>query len=39
MALAVAHRGYVLQSGYITQAGAAGELQRDEKIIEAYLGG
>jgi branched-chain amino acid transport system ATP-binding protein len=39
MALEIAHRGYVLQSGYITQAGAAGELQRDEKIIEAYLGG
>jgi branched-chain amino acid transport system ATP-binding protein len=39
MALEIAHRGYVLQSGYITQAGEASELQQDEKIIEAYLGG
>jgi branched-chain amino acid transport system ATP-binding protein len=39
MALEIAHRGYVMQSGYITQSGHAGELQKDEKIIEAYLGG
>ncbi len=39
MALAIAHRGYVLQSGYITHADEAQALLEDEKIIEAYLGG
>ncbi len=39
MALAIADRGYVLQSGYITHTDDAEALQRDEKIIEAYLGG
>lgn len=39
MALEVAHRGYVLQSGYITHAGPASELRHDKAIIEAYLGG
>ena len=39
MALSVAHRGYVLQSGYITHSDDAAALQQDEKIVEAYLGG
>ncbi|MBC7812514.1 MAG: ABC transporter ATP-binding protein [Burkholderiales bacterium] len=39
MALAVANRAYVLQSGYITHEGSAEALQHDESIIEAYLGG
>jgi branched-chain amino acid transport system ATP-binding protein len=39
MALAVANRGYVLQSGYITHADSADALRRDEAVIEAYLGG
>lgn len=39
MALEVAHRGYVLQSGRITHEGSAAELQNDQAIIEAYLGG
>jgi branched-chain amino acid transport system ATP-binding protein len=39
MALAVAHRAYVLQSGYITHADRAEALRHDEAIIEAYLGG
>jgi branched-chain amino acid transport system ATP-binding protein len=39
MALEVADRAYVLQSGRITHSGDAKELQQDESIIEAYLGG
>ena len=39
MALAVANRGYVLQSGYITHADTADALRHDEAVIEAYLGG
>src|SRR5215207_3939810 len=39
MALAVANRAYVLQSGYITHADTAEALRHDEAIIEAYLGG
>ena len=38
MALAVANRGYVLQSGYITHADTAEALQQNEAVIEAYLG-
>ena len=37
-ALNIADRGYVLQSGFITHAGAAADLREDEAIIEAYLG-
>ena len=39
MALAIAHRGYILQSGYITHTGTAEALQNDEVVIQAYLGG
>lgn len=39
MALAVANRGYVLQSGYITHADSADALRHNEAVIEAYLGG
>jgi len=39
MALDVAHRGYVLQSGKITHEGDAKTLQSDASVIEAYLGG
>ncbi|MDZ4763760.1 MAG: ABC transporter ATP-binding protein [Chloroflexota bacterium] len=39
MALAVADRAYVLQSGYITHADTADKLRHDPAIIEAYLGG
>jgi branched-chain amino acid transport system ATP-binding protein len=39
MALQVANRGYVVQSGYITHSDTAEALRSDAKIIEAYLGG
>ncbi|MCB9456451.1 MAG: ABC transporter ATP-binding protein [Anaerolineaceae bacterium] len=39
MALSIANRAYVLQSGAITHADSAEALQHDESIIEAYLGG
>jgi branched-chain amino acid transport system ATP-binding protein len=39
MALAIARRGYVLQSGYVTHADTASALREDKSIIEAYLGG
>lgn len=38
MALSIAQRGYVLQTGRIVLAGAADELRRDTKIREVYLG-
>lgn len=39
MALIVANRGYVLQSGRITHADDADALRNDPTVIEAYLGG
>ncbi|HEV8354379.1 MAG TPA: ABC transporter ATP-binding protein [bacterium] len=39
MALTVAHRGYVLQTGEITLSGTAAELQENEEVKRAYLGG
>ena len=38
-ALAVADRGYVLETGRITLQGAGAELRRDPKVRAAYLGG
>jgi branched-chain amino acid transport system ATP-binding protein len=38
MALTVAHRGYVLQTGEIVLAGAAQDLQSNETVRKAYLG-
>jgi len=38
MALQVADRGYVLQSGEIVLSGSAESLQRDETVRKAYLG-
>lgn len=38
MALAVAHRGYVLQTGQIVLTGTASDLQSNEMIRKAYLG-
>lgn len=39
MALQIAHRGYVLQTGEIALSGSAQELQANEEVRKAYLGG
>ena len=39
MALSIAHRAYVLETGRITLAGAAQELAASELVRKAYLGG
>ena len=39
MALEVAHRGYVLQTGQIINGGDSKTLRNDPKVIAAYLGG
>jgi branched-chain amino acid transport system ATP-binding protein len=38
LALEIAHRGYVMESGTITLSGPAAELLADPKVREAYLG-
>jgi branched-chain amino acid transport system ATP-binding protein len=38
MALSIAHRAYVLQTGKVVLSGAADELRRNPLIREAYLG-
>ncbi len=38
LALEVAHRGYVMESGTITLSGPAADLLADSKVREAYLG-
>jgi branched-chain amino acid transport system ATP-binding protein len=38
MALSIAHRAYVLQTGRVVLSGAASDLRRDPAIREAYLG-
>lgn len=38
LALKLAHRGYVLETGEIVLEGPAAELAADEKVKEAYLG-
>ena len=39
MALEIAERGYVMETGEISLAGPADELKKDERIVSAYLGG
>ncbi len=39
LALSVADRGYVLESGVVVHEGTADELKSDETIEQAYLGG
>jgi branched-chain amino acid transport system ATP-binding protein len=38
MALSIAHRAYVLQTGQVVLSGAAAELRQNEMIRQAYLG-
>jgi branched-chain amino acid transport system ATP-binding protein len=38
-ALAISHRGYVLENGTAVLSGTAQDLRRDEKVKKAYLGG
>lgn len=38
MALQIAHRGYVLETGCVTLEGPAGDLLNDPKVRSAYLG-
>ena len=38
MALSVAHRGYVIQTGEVVVAGTASDLQSNETVRKAYLG-
>jgi branched-chain amino acid transport system ATP-binding protein len=37
-ALAIADRGYVLETGTVTVSGAAADIQGDKRVREAYLG-
>ena len=39
MALSIASRAYVLETGRITLSGDAGELAQSEAVRRAYLGG
>lgn len=39
MALKIAHRGYVLETGRVVLSGTAPELAADSRVKEAYLGG
>ncbi len=39
MALDIADYGYVMETGEITLKGPCSELKRDEKVVQAYLGG
>jgi branched-chain amino acid transport system ATP-binding protein len=38
MALSIAHRAYVLQTGQVVLSGLASEMRQNEQIREAYLG-
>jgi branched-chain amino acid transport system ATP-binding protein len=38
-ALEISDRGYVLETGSVILSGAASELRRDPRVIQAYLGG
>jgi len=39
MALAIADRAYVLETGKIVLSGPVEEIRHDPRVMEAYLGG
>jgi len=39
MALSIAHRGYVLETGRIVLSGTGQELMHNPQVMQAYLGG
>ena len=39
LALEVAHRAYILETGEISLSGSSEELQHHPQVVEAYLGG
>jgi branched-chain amino acid transport system ATP-binding protein len=39
MALAISHRGYVLETGAVSLEGSASELAGNDQVRQAYLGG
>jgi branched-chain amino acid transport system ATP-binding protein len=39
MALSIAHRAYVLETGRIVTSGTGAELLHDDAVRKAYLGG
>ena len=39
MALSIAHRGYVLETGRVVSTGTGAELLNDDAVRKAYLGG
>ena len=39
MALSIAHRGYVIETGKVVLSGSAHELQESDELKQAYLGG
>lgn len=39
MALSIAHRGYVIETGSIVLTGSGGELMKSNEVQKAYLGG
>jgi len=38
IALQIAHRGYVIETGHVVMEGEANRLSQDEYIKQAYLG-
>jgi branched-chain amino acid transport system ATP-binding protein len=39
LALEIAHRAYILETGEISLAGPAAELREHPQVLDAYLGG